>query len=154
MMSCIEMLLDHNLACREPLLQTLEQVKTDEFMENLGVGKGSMRNILVHLVNTERYWISVLGGSNFDYIEPESLDNIQSIREMWSSVHEETRNFMGHLKEEQLQQVKSVTWGDQTVSFTVAKALVHMTNHETHHRGLLAGLIRQKGIEPPDFNML
>jgi uncharacterized damage-inducible protein DinB len=153
-MSCIEMLLVHNLACREPLLQTLEQVNTEKFMENLGVGKGSIRNILVHLVNTERYWISVLDSRDISQIEPESIDSIESIGEVWSKVHEETRDFVGRLKEDQLQHVKSVTWGDQTVSFTVAKALIHMTNHETHHRGLLVGLIRQQGIEPPDFNMI
>ena len=154
MMSCIEMLFDHNLSCREPLLQTLEQVNAEDFLKDLGVGKGSIRNILVHLMNAERYWISVLDGRDSSQIEPESLDSIQSIREVWSRVHEETREFMGRLKKEQLQHVKSVTWGDQTISFTVGKALIHVANHETHHRGLLTGLIRQQGIDPPDFDML
>jgi uncharacterized damage-inducible protein DinB len=154
MMSCIEMLFNHNLACREPLLQTLEQVSADEFRRNLGVGKGSMRNILVHLMNAERYWISVLDGRDFCQIEPESLESVQSIREDWSGVHEETKEFMSRLKKKQLQHVKSVTWGNQTVSFTVGKALIHVANHETHHRGVLAGLIRQQGIDPPDFDML
>jgi uncharacterized damage-inducible protein DinB len=153
-MSCIEMLFNHNLACREPLLQTLEQVSADEFRKNLGVGKDSMRNILVHLMNAERYLISVLDGRGFCQIEPESLESVQSIREDWSRVHEETEEFMSRLKKEQLQNVKSVTWGNQTVSFTVGKALIHVANHETHHRGVLAGLIRQQGIDPPDFDML
>jgi uncharacterized damage-inducible protein DinB len=61
---------------------------------------------------------------------------------------------MDRLNENQLQYVRSVTWGDQTVSFTIGKALIHIANHETHHRGVLAGLIRQQGIEPPDFDML
>ena len=148
------MLFDHNLACRETLLQTLEQVDTKEFLKDLGVGKGSMRNILVHLMNAERYWISVLDGSDFEPIEPESIDSIQSIREVWSRVHEGTREFMGRLREDQLHHVKSVTWGDQMVSFTVGKALIHVATHETHHRGLLSGLIRQQGLEPPDFDML
>ena len=154
MMSCIEMLFDHNLACREPLLQTLEQMETEMILKDLGVGKGSIRNILVHLMNAEKYWISVLNSSNFEFIEPVSLDDIHSIRETWSGIHEKTREFIGRLKEEQLHHVKSVTWGNQTVSFTVAKALIHVANHETHHRGLLSGLIRQQGITPPDFDML
>jgi uncharacterized damage-inducible protein DinB len=40
------------------------------------------------------------------------------------------------------------------MSFTVGKALIHMATHETHHRGLIVGLIRQMGLEPPDVNML
>jgi uncharacterized damage-inducible protein DinB len=154
MMSSIEMLFDHNLACREPLLQILEQMKTEDFMKDLGVGKGSMRNILVHLMNAEKYWISVLNDSKFEAIEPESLDSVQSIREIWSRVHEKTRELVSRLNEDQLHHVRSVTWGEQTVSFTVAKALIHVANHETHHRGLLSGLIRQQGMTPPDFDML
>nr|KXH72726.1 MAG: hypothetical protein AM325_01500 [Candidatus Thorarchaeota archaeon SMTZ1-45] len=154
MMSCIEMLFDHNLACREPLLQALEQMSRDRLLDDLGVGKGSIRNILAHLVNTERYWISVLDESEPEYIEPASLNDVQSIRTIWSKIHEKTRDFIANLNDVKLHHVKSVSWGNQTVSFTVAKALLHMINHETHHRGLLAGLMRLEGIEPPDFNML
>ena len=113
-----------------------------------------MRNILVHLMNAERYWISVLDGSDFEPIEPENLESVQSIREVWFRVHEGTREFMDRLREDQLHHVKSVPWGDQLVSFTIGKALIHVATHETHHRGLLSGLIRQQGLEPPDFDML
>ena len=148
------MLFDHNLACREPLLQTLEQMETEMILKDLGVGKGSIRNIIVHLINAEKYWISVLDNSEFESIAPANLDDIHSIREAWSGIHERTREFIDGLREEELHHVKSVTWGNQTVSFTVAKALIHVANHETHHRGLLSGLIRQQGIVPPDFDML
>jgi len=154
MMSCIEMLFDHNLACREPLLQTLEQVNAEEFVKDLGVGKGSIRNILVHIMNTERSWISFLDSRDSRKIETESFDSVQSIREVWSKIHEETREFIDRLKEDQLQHVKSVKWGDQTISFTVGKALIHVASHETHHRGVMTGLIRQQGIEPPGFDMI
>ena len=154
MMSCIEMLFNHNLACRDPLLQTLEQLKPEELVEDLKVGKGSIRNILVHIMNTERHWISVLENSNFEAIEPDSIENIQSIRENWLKVHEKTREFVDNLKVEELYHVRSVWRGEQTVSFTVGKALIHIANHETHHRGVLSGLIRQKGLNPPDFDLL
>ena len=154
MMSCIEMLFDHNLACRDPLLQTLEHLKPEELVEDLRVGKGSIRNILVHIMNAEKYWISVLENSEFEAIKPNSIDSIQSIRETWSKVHDRTKEFMDNLKVEELHHVRSVSWGEQTVSFTVGKALIHIANHETHHRGLLSGLIRQKGLSPPDFDLL
>lgn len=148
------MLFDHNLACRESLLDTLEQMSTEEFVRNRGVGKGSMRNILVHLMNTERGWISFLNSRESSDIEPESLDSIQSIREIWSKVHEETREFMDNLGEDKLLHVKSVKWDNQTVSFTVGKVLLHIVTHETHHRGVLAGLIRQQGMDSPSFDMI
>ncbi|MFX1484190.1 MAG: DinB family protein [Promethearchaeota archaeon] len=154
MMSCIEMLFDHNLACREPLLQTLEMLKPEELVEDLRVGKGSIRNILVHIMNAERYWISVLENGEFKATDPDSIESIQSLREAWLRVHERTKEYMDNLKADELHHVKSVSWRGQTVSFTVGKALVHIANHETHHRGLLSGLIRIKGLDPPDFDML
>lgn len=154
MMSCIEMLFDHNLTCRDSLLQTLEKLRPGELLEDLRVGKGSIRNILVHIMNTEMYWISVLENSEFKAIEPNSIENIQSIRENWLNVYEKTKEFMDNLKEEALYHVRSISLREQTVSFTVGKALVHIANHETHHRGLLSGLIRQKGLDPPDFDLL
>ena len=148
------MLIDHNLACRESLLDTLEQMNAKEFVSDRGVGKGSMRNILVHMMNVERSWISFLDNRDSSKIEPETLDSVQSIREVWSRVHEETREFMDRLREDKLLHVKSVKWGDQTVSFTVGKVLIHVANHEIHHRGVLTGLIRQQGIDPPGFDMI
>ncbi|TFG32464.1 DUF664 domain-containing protein [Candidatus Thorarchaeota archaeon] len=154
MMSCIEILFEHNLTCRESLLDTLEQVNTEEFVRDRGVGKSSIRNILVHLVNTERGWISFLDNRESTDIEPESRDRVQSIREIWSRVHEGTREFMDKVREDQLLHVKSVKWGNQTVSFTIGKVLMHVATHETHHRGVLTGLIRQQGIDPPGFDMI
>jgi uncharacterized damage-inducible protein DinB len=148
------MLFDHNLTCRESLLDTQEQVNTEELVRDRGVGKGSMRNILVHLVNTEKSWISFLDNRKSSDIEPESLDSVQSIREIWSRVHDKTEEFMDRLREDQLLHVKSVKWRNQTVSFTVGKVLMHVATHETHHRGVLTGLIRQQGLNPPSFDMI
>ncbi len=65
-----------------------------------------------------------------------------------------TREFLRDQNEGGLQHVKSVTWGDETVSFTVAKALLHLATYETHHRGLMVGLLRQLGYKAPDVNMM
>ncbi len=69
MLSCIEVLLEHNFACREPLLEAVKQLSKEEFTRDLGVGRNSIRDILIHLVNTEIYWIDhVLGGITTELI--------------------------------------------------------------------------------------
>jgi uncharacterized damage-inducible protein DinB len=105
-------------------------------------------------MNAEKFWISFLKGIKTEKSKPESFRDIQSIRDAWSTVSSDTEEFIGTIVEEQLNHVRSVKSGDQTISFTVAKALLHITTHETHHRGFLIGLIRQKGLEPPDVNMI
>jgi len=155
MLSCIEMLLEHNFACREPLLEAVKQLSKEEFTKDLGVGRNSIRDIFIHLVNTEIYWIDhVLRGIATEQIFSKDYANADSIREAWKSVETTTREFLRDLNERGLQHVRSVTWGDVTVSFTMAKALVHLATHETHHRGLVIGLLRQLGYNAPDVNMM
>ena len=155
MLSCIEVLLEHNFACREPLLEAVKQLSKEEFTRDLGVGRNSIRDILIHLVNTEIYWIDhVLGGITTELIFSKDYADAESIWEAWKSVETTTREFLRDQNEGGLQHVKSVTWGDETVSFTVAKALLHLATHETHHRGLMVGLLRQLGYKAPDVNMM
>jgi uncharacterized damage-inducible protein DinB len=155
MLSCIEVLFEHNFACREPLLEAVKQISKEDFTRDLGVGRNSIRDILVHLVNTEIYWIDhVLRGITTEQIIAKNYADAESIREAWKSVETTTREFLRERNERGLQHVKSVTWGDVTVSFTVAKALLHLATHETHHRGLMVGLLRQLGYKAPDVNMM
>jgi uncharacterized damage-inducible protein DinB len=154
MRTIIEMLVNHNSVCREPLFQTLEKLDSEEFLKPTGAGKGSVRDILVHIMNAEKFWIAFLNETEYEMSKPDDFRNIKSIRDVWSKVTADTEEFIRNLPEDQLHHVRSIRSGDQTISFTLAKALLHVTTHETHHRGFLVGLIRQKGIEPPDVNLL
>ena len=136
------------------MFQSLEQFDSKEFLKPTGAGKGSVRDILVHIMNAENFWISFLKETEYQMSKPDGFRDVQSIKDAWSEISADTEEFIRNLTEDQLHHVISVKSGDQTISFTVAKALLHVTTHETHHRGFLIGLIRQKGLEPPDVNML
>jgi uncharacterized damage-inducible protein DinB len=154
MMSCIAMLVNHNLTVRSLIIETLEELDPDDFVRDLGAGIGSIRDILIHLIDTERYWLSVLEGTETKHIDSESLVTASSFRTTWCEIGQHTAGFLMQLNEEQLNHVKSVRNGENTNYFTVGKALIHLATHEIHHRGLIIGLIRQLGLEPPNTNML
>ncbi len=148
------MLINHNSLCRGPLLQTLEQLDSEDVLNPTGAVRRSVRDILVHIMNAEKYWITFLKESDYQMSKPEEFLDIQSIRDEWLKVSAETDEFIRNLPEDHLLHVRSVRIGERIISFTVAKALLHMATHEIHHRGFLIGLIRHKGLEPPDVNML
>jgi uncharacterized damage-inducible protein DinB len=152
MIPCIEMLIEHNNTCREPLLDSLKKLNNDDFTQVLG--SSSIRDILVHLMNAEIYWISVLSGLESETLNPEEFTEVELISKTWRKIERETREFVSEQTDVSLQYVKTVTWDDTTVSFTVAKALIHMATHEVHHRGFIIGLLLQMGYEPPDVNMI
>jgi uncharacterized damage-inducible protein DinB len=148
------MLLEHNYAVRKTLLHTIADLDASDFTKNVGVGQGSIRNILVHLANTEAYWVSLLKDEKEQWLDHEDFASVSSLIRPWERIESRTREFLRTLDEKNLQHVKSIRWADRTVSFTTAKALVHLATHETHHRGLLVGLLRQLGYTPPEVNML
>jgi len=154
MLTIIEMLINHNLVCRESLFQALEQLDSEVFLKPTETGEGSVRDILVHIMNTEKFWMAFLKETEYQMNRQENFQDVYSIRDAWSRVAADTEEFIKNLPEDQLYHVRSINSGDQTISFTVAKALLHISTHETHHRGFLAGLIRQLGLEPLDVNML
>ena len=156
MIGCIEALLEHNFTCRDPLLDTIQKLSYEELTSDQGVGRGSIQNLLLHLIETEIYWMyTILGGNP----EQENLDraayaDIDAIRLKWKETESLTRSMFKDQNEETLQYVKNVRWGDRTVSFTVGKVFIHVATHEVHHRGLIIGLLRRLGYEPPDVNMI
>ena len=154
MMDCIEILLNHNIACRQPILDTVKNLSNEEFTKELGVGNYSIRDIVVHIINAEDYWVSLLRGVDARKFNPEDFSEIDAIAKIWLEVENDTREFFDNQTERTLQVVRNVIWGDVTVHFTVAKALIHIATHEIHHRGLIVGLIRQLGYKPPSVDML
>jgi uncharacterized damage-inducible protein DinB len=154
MLESINMLLEHNIACRQPLLDILGRMSKDDITAHLGKGIGSIREILVHIMNTEIHWISVLSGMDPDVLEPGDFGDITTISKVWRRIERETREFVEDQTEQTLQHVKSVQMEDELVSFTVGKALLHLLTHEIHHRGLLVGLIRYLGYSPPNVSMM
>lgn len=154
MISCIDMLIEHNYSVREPLLESLEQLDRKDFTRSLGKGKSSIRNILVHLMNSEIYWMNVIGDEDTHSLDPEEFADLNTIATTWKQIENEMRDVLGNQSDASLQYVKRLRIGDDTISFTIARALLHMVTHEAHHRGFIVGLLRQMGYQPPNVNML
>jgi uncharacterized damage-inducible protein DinB len=154
MMDCIEMLINHNLTVRGSVLEVLDKLSPGVFLKELGEGIGSFRDILVHLIDTERYWMSILKDESVVHLIPADFETVNAVRTAWCSTEELTRGFLKSLDEEQLNHVKSTTRDGSTFYFTIAKAFIHLATHEIHHQGLIVGLLRQLGFDVPEIKVL
>lgn len=143
--------------CRGLVIDSVRRLTSEDFRKNHGVGWGSIRDIMVHLVTTERYWISVLKDEETELVNTIDYQDLNRIAELWASTEKQTREYLKGLGDDHLHHVKSVVWPEEapkTVSFTVRKALIHLATHEIHHRGLIVGMIRKMGHVPPVVDML
>ena len=132
----------------------MKNLTSEEFTKDLGVGIGSICDILVHMINAENYWISLLRALDVKELNLKNFNEIDAIAKIWSEIEAVTREFLENQTEKTLQVVRNVTWNGVTIHFTVAKALIHIATHGIYHRGLIIGLIRQLGYEPPSVDML
>ena len=154
MISCIEMLLEHNFSVREPLLDALRELDNNDFTRNLGVGKGSIRNIMVHLLNSDIYWINIIGDENIPPLEPTQFRTVDDVAKSWKRIERKMRDVISIQTDVSLQYVKRLRKEEDTISFTIGRAFLHLVTHEAHHRGFIIGLLRQMGYDPPNVNML
>lgn len=91
-------------------MESLKKLDNDDFTRNLGIGDTSFRNILVHLMNTEIYWISLLSDMETEKLNPGEFKDVKSIVKTWKKIERETREFVSNQTEVSLQYVKSVDW--------------------------------------------
>ncbi len=60
MLTCIAMLLEHMFSIGAPLLQSLQKLSMDNRTRHLDHGSELIRDLVVHLMNTELFWLNVL----------------------------------------------------------------------------------------------
>lgn len=66
-----------------------------DFTRDLGVGHSSIRNIVVHLVNNEGYWIDeVLKGGERRLYDPEEVTTVTDVRVLFEEREEKTEEYL------------------------------------------------------------
>jgi uncharacterized damage-inducible protein DinB len=138
---------------RGKLLQAAEKIDAETF---LGRGKGtsSIRDFLVHLMDTEDYWVgSVIMGERRRKFEPDKYESAAGLKEDWDRIHERTKSYVSALSEQQLEEKKTVNW-DGELTFDVETILWQLITHELHHGGQICLLLGQSGHRPPELDIL
>lgn len=136
------------------LLEYCRTISADNFIkENTSFGRGgSIRNLLVHNVNTYQFWIgNVALKKSIVYTPYESCNNIEQVTEIYNSVDIFFREFI------------SETDFDSEIEFTINgskgyatpfKLFSHVITHEFHHKGQILSLSRHLGYKPIDTDIM
>jgi uncharacterized damage-inducible protein DinB len=143
------------------LLDSLEQLSSDELAAPGCSGHGSARDTLAHFMTTQWGWISWLDGSmtvSQSYqvrITGESIDTVAKAREKWRPIDEQATELINGLSEEKLHDVW--TWSIPTGgsdSLPLWRLLMHVANHGTHTRAQIVAEIRRAGRDAPNIDFL
>jgi uncharacterized damage-inducible protein DinB len=149
----IQELFEHIENSRKLVLEAAEKLDRESFLSRQK-GMSSIRDLLVHLMDSEDYWIgSVILGEKRQKFEPDKYDNVNALKGNWDRIHERTRKLLSDISEGSLSQKATVRLGAEK-TLDVSSVLLHLFAHELHHRGQVCLLMRERGYEPPYVDLL
>ena len=112
----------------------------EQFTLDASYSHGSVRNQIVHLMNTDEAWFS--GLRNVDFPEPYKVadhDDRAIIRQHWDRVEGDMRAYLVNLRDDMLFEKPFPEGEDKDL--ILWQVLLHVVNHGTDHRAQLLRLL-------------
>lgn len=142
----------YNQLMNQRILDTCSTLSENDLIANMGAFFGSIMGTLNHLVNADELWLSRLLNRPHQVraLDEIRFTNLQALREVRSALDEDLIGYIDRLDDEQLGLPLKYTSlaANQTREESLPKVLLHLFNHQTHHRGQVTTLLFQKGVDP------
>jgi uncharacterized damage-inducible protein DinB len=133
------------------VLDGLAQLSEDEFTREFGPSHGSIRGLLVHVLECEAWFLAICQGRTLEELD---LPTLADIRRYWGDLEREQQTFIAPLTESDLARDLPIELGDCPFHFPTWQLLVQAFIHSTHHRGELAILLGQMGHPLPTLDII
>jgi uncharacterized damage-inducible protein DinB len=149
----IKNLFGYNWYSRRKILKSMAEIPWEKIVESCGASFDCVRDIVVHSLQAEQFWIRRLSRKNVEGIfdTPFSkFSNIDTIQEYADKVEVETNEYLKTLTDEKLHSVFEFKgWTGKTNWNKIEDILMHVIEEEIHHRGELLCIYWQNDIKPP-----
>src|SRR5262249_23174937 len=121
-----------------------------------GSSFASVRDTLVHMMETELIWLK-RWRQHPPHAEgsPQPFASLDAVSGRWSAIERDVRDYLASVTDEML--AAPLTYlSDQGDSLTseLWRQMFHLINHQSYHRGQVATLLRQLGVQPPATDFL
>jgi uncharacterized damage-inducible protein DinB len=138
------------------MLKAVREVSPEDLTRDAGISFGSLLGTMVHMLGSQRLWLSRFSGSPIER-RPDLTDfpDLSSWIHGWEETAAGIEAFLASLTAEQL--AAEITWVDAegpVHTRPLWQPVCHMVNHATYHRGQVVSLLRQLGYEPPQTDLI
>lgn len=148
------LLYDYTCWANERVLALAAEVAAEDYLRQRPYGRGSLRDILVHLYVAEWRW-----RQRFEYgglhLDPPEVGRLQTPSELtleWAVERERWRAFLASFDPGRVVEYART---DGTPDRGVLSALVaHVVNHATQHRAEAAWILTDLGHSPGDLDLI
>ncbi len=137
-------------------LAVADGLSDEQLHRELGHSWDSVHATLVHMMSSERVWLGRWHGSSpAGHLDPADFPSVASVRSAWAGTEKEMRLFIDSQKADDLLAV--ITYSNfrgETFHVPLWQMLMHVANHETHHRGELAAMFALMQIPHPEDEVI
>jgi uncharacterized damage-inducible protein DinB len=131
----------------------MAEIRWEKVVEGCGASFDCIRDIFVHSLQAEQFWIRLLSRKNAEGVFDTPFSkfvSINTIQEYADEVEAETNEYLKTLTDEKLQSVFEFKgWDGKTNRNKIEDILMHVIEEEIHHRGELLCIYWQNDIKPP-----
>lgn len=162
----IKLLYEYNDWANQRILTPCARVSHEEYITptSFGIGHGSLRATLVHIMDGEWQWRITCQGFYEAHLTDEGYDatelteaqfpTLDALETRWQSERQEMRAYLDTLTDETLNSILRYTLPSGTVrARPIWQNLLHAINHGTQHRSEAAALLTTYGHSPGDIDL-
>ncbi|HSP70159.1 MAG TPA: DinB family protein [Bryobacteraceae bacterium] len=134
------------------LLEAAKKLNPDDLTRNVGASHASILGTLSHIHFADRIWYSRVVDANEPVIRQSDLATLEK---EWPAIQRKWEAWAENVQPADLTRLVPCKSPDG-VAYEIAaeKAVLHLVNHDSLHRGQVMGMIRQLGIAPPPTDLM
>ena len=139
------------------LLRFLSTISREDFIRPLEcLTGGSIRDRLVHMVDAEGFWMSVLQQRVHDPLSPAGFSDLDSIIPIMQEASDRTLNVLHTVDADWFvrQSLFAHPHRKEPLRLVPSLVVLHILTHEYHHKGQICLAARALGYTPPDLDFI
>jgi uncharacterized damage-inducible protein DinB len=152
----IRLLARYNRIANERLYEKCAELSDTEYRAPRAGSFGSIHALLNHILLGDRIWMSRFKGEKqpTPWLATILYDQFAELRSVRSREDAAMEEFFSAADEGFLSRTLSYT-NSKGVHYTdsMLNTVLHMFNHQTHHRGQVHVMLSQTGVQPPSLDM-
>lgn len=152
-----ELLARYNQWANRRLYDAAATLSEDQLWQDKGAFFGSLMGTLNHILVADRLWIARLAGEAPPALGLDSVlcDDLVGLRQARAAEDERLLDFVLALDERKLANgVAYANFRGERHQQPLGQLLLHVFNHQTHHRGQAHALVSQLGGVPPEMDLV
>lgn len=152
----VQRLYDYSYWANRKLFAAMSAMTPEQFTQDVAGSYGSLRNTLVHMMSAEWGWVDRCGGAKRGpALKADDYPTLASVTERWREIEAHLRALLATLTDADLERAVEFTLpGINARALPIGSMLQHAANHNAHHRGQIALLLRALGGTPGNVDLL